>query len=139
MPRGARPDALGVFQHVIIRGIEDHEPFERLDRLLPVTKTDWQVQLLIYLCTLKAGHYVRLQNSYNGEFPRKKGLAIIVANPLNRKTFLGAGRRNRTTDTGIFSPKPSIGDFPPFSSPYRSRLSWDHVGICLVMLGNFRF
>jgi hypothetical protein len=33
----------------------------------------------------------------------KNGLTKIAVNPLNRKVFSGAGRRNRTIDTGIFS------------------------------------
>jgi len=39
---------------------------------------------------------------------------------------------------GFSVPTRESGDFPPFSSPYRSRLSWDNVGICWVLLGYFR-
>jgi hypothetical protein len=33
----------------------------------------------------------------------KKGFTSIVATPMDEKAFGNAGRRNRTTDTGIFS------------------------------------
>jgi hypothetical protein len=49
----------------------------------------------------------------------------------------GAGRRNRTTDTGIFSYVIISGDFPPFSNPYVSNSCAGHGGICWVLLGDF--
>jgi hypothetical protein len=58
----------------------------------------------------------------------KKGFTSIVGNPLDEKAFGNAGRRNRTTDTGIFSlirnvlkEKLIIQDLTPFSTLIASR------------------
>jgi hypothetical protein len=40
---------------------------------------------------------------------------------------------------GFSVPTRESGDFPPFSNPYVSSTSWDHVGICWVILDNFWF
>ena len=68
--------------------------------------------------------------------PRGKRLALVFEDSeFARMVLLGAAKKAQ--ELGFSVPIMESGDFPPFSNPYRSSTSRDHVGIRWIMLDNF--